>query len=95
MTTLAQQWIQEGEQAGLEKGIQKGLQKGLRAMRNSILDLLKVRFDTADLALVQNLEKIDDLDTLRIILTQVATADSITQVEQAVAAVVADETTPD
>jgi predicted transposase/invertase (TIGR01784 family) len=89
MTTLAQQWLEQGKlqgiQQGLEKGLEQGLEQGLSAMRSSILDLLKIRFDTADLALVQDLEKINDLDTLRAILTQAATADSVTPVFQSVA----------
>lgn len=84
MTTLAQQWLEQGRQEGKLQGLEQGLEQGLKAMRSSILDLLKIRFDTADLTLVQDLEKIDDLDTLRIILTQAATADSAVTVFQTV-----------
>lgn len=101
MTTLAQQWLEQGKLQGIQQGIQQGLEQGklqgiqqgleqgleqgLRTMRSSILDLLKIRFDTADLALVQDLEKINDLETLRAILTQAATADSVAPIFQSIA----------
>ena len=51
MTTIAEQWVQEGLEKGLEKGRQeghqKGRQEGLNSERQLVLRLVRRRFGAA------------------------------------------------
>jgi hypothetical protein len=66
MPTLAQQWIEEGKQ---------------QALLNSILDLLRVRFDASPVGLTERLSAIEEPETLSLILRQAAMAESLADFE--------------
>jgi hypothetical protein len=66
MPTIAERWIEEGMERGFH---------------NSILDLL-LRFDAAPAAISERLSEITDLETLRELNRQAATAESLTAFEQ-------------
>jgi hypothetical protein len=83
MPTIAERWIEQGKEIGLEEGIEQGVHVGqLRALRNSISDLLLLRFDAAPAAISERLSEITDLETLRELNRQAATAESLTAFEQ-------------
>jgi hypothetical protein len=71
MPTIAEKWIEQGKQVGQQQ-----------ALRNSILDLLLLRLDVAPPAISERLSEITDLETLRDLLRQAATADSLPVFEQ-------------
>lgn len=79
MGGFVEKWIEKGKQEGLEEGKKEGLQEG---RRDSILDLLMLRFDAAPVSIANRLEKISDLETLRKLNRQAATADSLAEFEQ-------------
>lgn len=74
MPTLAERWI--------EQGMQQGMQQGVQALRDSILESLSLRFDMAPAGLAEQLAAVHDLDTLRALLRQSITADSLATFEQ-------------
>lgn len=79
MSTLAQQWVEQGIEKGIEKGMEKGLAHGQqKAMRENILDLLQIRFGSYPELAATRLQTIEDLDKLRFLLRQAATAESMT-----------------
>ncbi len=91
MSTLAQQWLeqgrqegwQEGRQEGRQEGLQQGLQQGLWAMRQNIIELLADRWQIPAPRFQARLESIDDLETLRLLVRRVATVDDVAEFEQA------------
>ncbi len=87
MSTLAQQWLeqgrQEGWQEGRQEGLQQGLQQGLWAMRQNIIELLADRWQIPAPRFQARLDSIDDLETLRLLVRRVATVDDVAEFEQA------------
>lgn len=79
MPTLAEQWIEEGKQEGLQQGLREGKKQGIL---NSIVDLLRLRFDVAPPVLTERLATIEEPETLSLILRQAATADSLSDFER-------------
>lgn len=82
--------LKEGRQEGLEQGLQQGLQEGLQqglqqgqqqGHRDSILEALKVRFDASPMLIAEHLAAIDDIETLRTLLRQALTANSLATFE--------------
>ncbi len=71
MPTLAQQWIEEGIAKGLEQGQQV-------ALRESILDLLQIRFGAFPELIATRLTKVEDLATLRYLNRRAATVETLT-----------------
>jgi predicted transposase/invertase (TIGR01784 family) len=83
MGGFVEKWIEHGKQEGLKEGKQEGLEEGRQQeIRNSILDLLLLRFDAASPAIADRLGQITDLETLRQLNRRAATADSLTTFEQ-------------
>jgi flagellar biosynthesis/type III secretory pathway protein FliH len=83
MGGFVEKWIEQGKQQGLEQGLEQGLQEGRQQeRRNSILDLLLLRFDAAPTSVSNRLAQITDLDLLRQVNRKAATAESITAFEQ-------------
>lgn len=96
MTTLAQQWLEQGRQEGRQEGWQKGRQEGWQkgrqegrqegqqvAMRQSIMELLDVRLQITSPQFRARLDTVDDIETLRQLLRRAATVDSEAEFEQA------------
>jgi predicted transposase/invertase (TIGR01784 family) len=75
MSGFVEELIEQGKQQGLEEGRQ-------RELRNSILDLLLLRFDAASPSLSNRLEEINDLEALRQLNRQAATAETLSDFEQ-------------
>ena len=67
--TLAQVYRQEGRQEGLQEGLQKGQ---LNTLRESVLDLLRNRFQKVPDGLVEAVGEIADLDKLRALVLRAA-----------------------
>lgn len=83
-----QQGIQQGLQQGLQQGIERGLQQGsllvLQQFRDTLLDLLTIRFQQIPLALLRQLENIDNASALKILSTKAFTSSSLEEFEQEV-----------
>ena len=75
MPTLAEQWIEQGLQQGLQRGI-------LRAGRDSVLDLLNVRFGEVPAGIATKIESIQNADTLRQLLRRAATVATVADFRQ-------------
>jgi flagellar biosynthesis/type III secretory pathway protein FliH len=78
MGGFVEKWIEQGKEQGKEQGLQEGQQQGFR---NSILDLLLLRFDSAPPSVSARLTQINDIEVLRQLHREAATADSITAFE--------------
>ena len=76
-----EQGLQQGLQQGREEGIQEGRQEGwLRGLRFGIRGMLKVQFGTEGLALMKEIEQIEDVTLLEKIheaLEHVETLDEV------------------
>jgi predicted transposase/invertase (TIGR01784 family) len=70
MPTLAEQWIEEGKEDGRIQGI-----------RESILDLLLLRFDAAPPHIAEQISEIENLDLIKALNRQAATAESLSAFE--------------
>lgn len=81
MTTLAQQWLEQGKLEGRQEGRQV-------AMRQNIVELLDVRFQVSSQKFADGLKTVDDLETLRLLLRRAATVDSVAEFEQALATLI-------
>ena len=62
MPTLAEKWIEQGQQQGLQQGLQQGF---LQALRETLIEVLEDRFETVPQTLRNRLKDIDDPDMLR------------------------------
>ncbi len=84
---ILEEGLQQGRQQGLQRGLEQGRQQGLQ---ESILQVLRARFGLSrqrEKPLADQLETIDDLDTLRDLfnhaLLDVTLTDFSTQLERA------------
>jgi flagellar biosynthesis/type III secretory pathway protein FliH len=79
-----EQGLQQGLQQGREEGIQQGMERGWeRGLRFGIRGMLKVRFGTEGLALMKEIEQIEDVTLLEKIheaLEHVETLDEVRKV---------------
>jgi len=82
MPTIAERWIEQGLQKGLQKGFEEGLLQGQQALRESILDLLHLRFDVSSSSVVEQLGAVRDIASLRALLRHAATATTLAEFEQ-------------
>ncbi len=92
MTTLVEEWLEQGRQEGLEQGLEKGLEKGLQeglheGIREAILLSLSERFGETSpdvAALMSEIRAFEDsgTGTLRSILRAVAAGRSIAEIRQ-------------
>ncbi len=83
-------WYNQILEEGLQQGLQQGLMESRRTQRENILQVLRVRFrlsQQGERPLADQLEMIDDLDTLRDLFTHalldVTLTDFSTQLERA------------
>ena len=82
MTTVAQQWLEQGRQQGLERGLAQGLQ----AMRQNVLDLLEIRLQVPPVRFQEQLAKVGSLETLSLLVRRAGTVDDVSEFEQALSA---------
>jgi predicted transposase/invertase (TIGR01784 family) len=92
MSTLAQQWLEQGRQEGLQQGMQQGIQQGMQqTMHQNILELLDIRLQIPAQRFRGRVEQIDDLDVLRLLVRRAATVDDADEFEQALNALTKSE----
>ncbi len=78
MGTIAEKWLEEGKQLGIRLGIEKGKEAGLMVgLRDSIIDILQMRFGLAPDWIIQFLNGIDDLDRLKALRRRSLTVESL------------------
>ena len=73
MSTIAENWIQQGLQQGLRQGIVQGRREGLL---DAINLGLKLRFGSAGLRLLPEIRRIDDPEMLQAIYEGIETVES-------------------
>jgi predicted transposase YdaD len=88
MSTLAQQWLEEGRQQGIQQGMQQGIQQGMQqgmqqGTQQNVMELLLERFQSPAVRFRGRIEAIHNLDTLRLLVRRAATVDSLAEFEQA------------
>ena len=81
MSTIAEQWIKEGEQRGLEHGVERGLLRGReegekRGLLDGIALALELRFGEHGLRLLPEIEERADMRTLRALMDAIKRATS-------------------
>ncbi len=79
MGTIAEEFIQEG----MQQGMQQGLQQGLQAMRQNILDVLRLRLDVSETLFQAQVNEVDNFDDLQMLVRRAATVEEIEQFKQA------------
>ncbi len=75
MTTIAQQWIEQGVEQGIEQGI-------VQTARESVLDILQVRFGTIPSDVAETITTIDDALRLKVLRKQAVTVHSLAEFAQ-------------
>ena len=63
MNTLADQWMEQGEQKGLIKG-------EVKASQNNLITVAQAKFGTLHPGLIEKIRSIQTLETLQSLLTQ-------------------------
>ena len=76
--TIAEYFIQEGEERGEKRGEKRG---ELRAKREAVLKLLQLRFDSIPPSLIKKIKSVRRVDRLNTLFDQAATAESISEIE--------------
>lgn len=79
MGTIAEEFIQQG----IQQGMQQGMQQGLQAMRQNILDVLRLRFDVSETLFQEQVNEVDNFDDLQLLVRRAATVEEIEQFKQA------------
>ncbi len=84
--TIAEYFIQQGEERGEKRGERRGEKRGekrgeLRAKREAVLKLLQLRFDSIPPSVVKKIKSIRSVDRLNALFDQAATANSISEIE--------------
>jgi hypothetical protein len=65
------------ERRGIEKGIEQGIEQGtLAALRNSVLQVLEVRFSPLPDSLMERIRMISDVDRLEQLLRKAVVVDA-------------------
>lgn len=82
MSGFVEELIEQGKKEGLQEGLQEGQQQ---ALRNTIFDVLLLRFDAAPPSIVDRLREVTDLETLRQLNRQAVIAESLSDFEQSLA----------
>ena len=78
-----QQGIEQGLQQGMQQGIQQGLQQGaLQQARDALFDVLIIRFQQIPIDLLRQIEYINNVPTLKMLLTKAVISPSLEAFEQ-------------
>ncbi len=80
MSTVAQKWIEQGQQQGLQQGLEQGKQEGIKeGVREGLLAgievSLEIKFGEEGLRLLPEIYKIEDVDVLRAVQKAIKTAE--------------------
>ena len=81
LMTLAEQLRREGHQRGLQQGLEKGQ---LEDARDSILDILEARFNTAPQEIVKILKAINDISVLKQLRKKAAVTEGLEEFKKMV-----------
>lgn len=81
VTSIERLAMQEGRQEGIQEGIQEGRQKGIREM---LLEALEIRFGGVSDEIRFQLEQIEDSETLRMLLREALSAESLAAFEEGI-----------
>ena len=84
MTTMAQQWLEEGKQLGWQLGVRNTLLTSIRTG-------LEARFSADTTRLLPEIEKIQDLEQLQRLLNQLFKVTSLAEFQAAYRAILATE----
>ena len=76
--TIAEYFIQQGEERGEKRGEKRG---ELRAKREPVLKFLRFRFDSIPLSVEKKIKSVRSVDRLDALFDQAATAESISEIE--------------
>jgi len=87
MSTVAQKWIEQGQQQGLQQGLEQGKQEGIKeGEREGLLAgievSLEIKFGEEGLRLLPEIYKIEDVDVLRAVQKAIKTADVATDLRR-------------
>ena len=86
MPTLAERWLEEGKQQGIQQGKQQGIQQGMQqgmqqgillGEREMVLGALDAKFGSVADDLRKRIEAIEDSDSLKRLLNQVFSCNSL------------------
>jgi flagellar biosynthesis/type III secretory pathway protein FliH len=94
MTTLAQQWIEEGHQRGIQEGVLQGIQQGIQQGRqegrqegivNGLLEgielAIEVKFGTQGLTLLPLIQRIETPEKLKAVKEGVRMAKDLSELK--------------
>ena len=87
MSTIAEQWVEEGMHKGLQQGIQQGIHQGmqqgvLKAAREAVIDILEVRFDVVPQSIIKAVMEVDDPEVLKRLYRKAARVTSLEEFKQ-------------
>ena len=77
MPTVEQYLIEKGIKQGLERGIKQGLEEA----RKILCDLLELKYGKESLNLMDKIEKIKNLDELRLVREKIKSSDKLEELE--------------
>ena len=66
---------------GVKEGIERGIERGVKAIRESILEILALRFQSIPDELLRQIDKLTELDRLKALLRGAAVAGSLEEFE--------------
>ena len=78
-----QEMLAKGMEKGLAQGMEKGLQEGRETIRETIMDVVHIRFPEIAVHVHQRISSIEDLDSLRRLNVKLSTARDVQEAEQA------------
>lgn len=76
MGTIAEKWLEEGKEQGRQDGL-------LFGVRDSIIDILRMRFGHVPEWIGQSVDRIDDLDRLKSLRRRSITVESLASWKEA------------
>jgi hypothetical protein len=81
------QYISTIERRALERGLEQGLEQGaLKGVCQAIIEVLETRFETVPQIITERINAIEDLPSLKRLLKQAVTINSLADFQQALAA---------
>ncbi|MBF0476572.1 MAG: hypothetical protein HQK59_12230 [Deltaproteobacteria bacterium] len=84
MPTIRETIFDEGVQKGVQQGVQQGIQQGiLRNAREDVIDGLEIRFGQVPALIVEAVNRLEDMGTLKNLHKQVIMAKNMDEFTQA------------
>ena len=80
---IREEALEQGLEQGLQRGLEQGLERGtLQTQRENILELLQVRFGEVPQSVVEAVNRLEEITTLKQLLRQTISVGSIAEFEQ-------------